>query len=63
MDNITFYILAVFDAWLLTQWINCSFYHFLDVKPSACVSFVLSVLATDWVEKHLQNDLFCVGGI
>jgi len=25
-------IFAVFDPWLLTQYINCSFYHLFDIK-------------------------------
>jgi len=27
VGNITFMIFAVFDAWLLTRWINCSLYN------------------------------------
>jgi len=27
-----FYDFAVFDAWLLTQWINCSMYHLLSLE-------------------------------
>jgi len=27
VGSITFLIFAVFDPWLLTQSINCSFYH------------------------------------
>jgi len=25
-------IFAVYDVWLLTQWINCSFYHLFPVS-------------------------------
>jgi len=31
VGNITFFmIFAVFDRWLLTQWINCSFDHLFN---------------------------------